>query len=194
MNSWQNEQNLINWYQIVLFFYTFSFRWRTHYVLIYLVLIKKNNYVAFACYRNYFRQKVFFKTEFVFYDINLLLWRKLFSLTETFFEGRIFYVKEFFFSDKNFFLCQKLVLSKIPFLGILYQISREKLPWEMRVSIILDNPDNHFVEPCLCVCPHRNFETEWNGDFWLKRVFLTLYHEELTKGYWKKGFISLTGT
>ena len=95
------------------------------------------------CEGNVFSEGIFFSdrhlclTKTCFCDINF------FSVTEFCFCHRKF------FCCSNLFLGQKLVLSKILFFGhFFYVISREKFPWEMGVSVILDNQDNHFVEPC----------------------------------------------
>ena len=82
--------------------------------------------------------------------------KKLVSVTLTFFcEGNLFLSRKvtiIWFCDRNLF-CQNY-----PFF-ILYVISREKFPWEMGVSVISDNQDNHFVEPCSHVSP--DCQIEW---------------------------------
>ena len=118
----------------------------------------------FLCQKLFLWQKL---AKMCFSDRNLFLWWKL-----VFWRKLVFWQK--FVCDKNVFLWPKLFLwiffsssdaesfsvtfacfddrnlfcVKSPFLGILCVIYREKFPGEMRFSLILDNQDNPYLEPC----------------------------------------------
>ena len=94
--------------------------------------------IFFVCVNLVFCEKTKKKkinmTETFLCDRNLYQWKKFTSLTEP--------QTVTFSCDRTFFFCQYW-----PFWGILYIISREKFPWEMGVSVILDTRDTHFGEP-----------------------------------------------
>ena len=83
----------------------------------------------------------------IFSLAELFVWRKLWH-NFFFFCEVCFCHKKKFFCYSILFLWPNLVLFKIPFLGILYVISREGFLWEMEVFVISDTRDTHFVEPC----------------------------------------------
>ena len=101
-------------------------------------------------------------------DRQLFLWQKLLSVTEVFFSVETqkkfvslmetYFIWQNLLSERNLFLWHKLfflgrsLLSKIPFFGILYVISRENFLREMGVSVISDNRDNNFVGPRHGLC------------------------------------------
>ena len=82
----------------------------------------------------------FFSERTFLCDKNLLLRHKLLSVTETCICDRIVFlwqklVENIVLSEKHFFVCHFCV------------ISREKFPWEIEGSVILDIRDINFVEP-----------------------------------------------
>lgn len=70
-----------------------------------------------------------------------------------------FSVKKNSFSDRKYFMHQKLISVKNLVFVILSVNSRENFQWEIGVSVILDDWDNDFVEPCT----GESFKSE---DFW----------------------------
>ena len=127
----------------------------------------KNCYVIFIrflstclCDRRFFLLKKillvadFFSFFFFFFFVaeTVFMWQKCVSLTETqteicFCDGKLF-SKGNILSFRNCCL-KEYLCPKYPVLSILYVISEEKFPWEIGVSVISDNRDNHFVGTCL---------------------------------------------
>ena len=85
-----------------------------------------------------------------FRDRNLFLWHKPFSATETFFCDRklLLWHRLVSLTKQKFFLyfCDRNI-----FFGFLPVNFSEKFLWEMGVSVISDNGDDNFVEPCQSV-------------------------------------------
>ena len=80
----------------------------------------------------------------------IFVWYKLVSVTLTFFcEESLFLWPKVFVLQYLVCVTQTCCVKNTLSGGILYMISREKVSWEMGVSVFSDNQDNHFVEPCL---------------------------------------------
>ena len=128
----------------------------------------------FICYRNVFIwpklwQKFVYVMEICFLKkffspSSICVQKKLVSGTFTFsvkeigFCHRKFCVTITSFSDINW------SSQKYFFGGILYVISRKTFVWEMGVSVISGNKENHFVEPCPPPARASRPGTPWPGN------------------------------
>ena len=79
-----------------------------------------------------------------FFDRNFFPWENLLSVTETSFCQTNYFLWHKLISDRNFLWHEHYSVTNTCF----WQNSKEKFSWEVGVSVISDNQDTHFVEPC----------------------------------------------